>query len=111
MLFNTPGHTVDVKAFLKQYIHPKVDFNIRLRQVKDTKKILVLSMSANYPIYNELEKVSNETWRNIDKEKYPNIEFWTYTDAEKGENTHVDIKNHIIYIKKNYNVCVKIWQF
>ena len=58
-------------------------------------------MSANYPIYNELEKVSNETWRNIDKEKYPNIEFWTYTDAEKGENTHVDIKNHIIYIKKN----------
>ena len=103
MLFNTPGHTVDVKAFPKQYIHPKVDFNIRLRQVKDTKKILVLSMSANYPIYNELEKVSNETWRNIDKEKYPNIEFWTYTDAEKGENTHVDIKNHIIYIKKNYD--------
>ena len=103
MLFNTPGHTVDVKAFPKQYIHPKVDFNIRLRQVKDTKKILVLSMSANYPIYNELEKVSNETWRNIDKEKYPNIEFWTYTDTEKGENTHVDIKNHIIYIKKNYD--------
>lgn len=103
MLFNTPGHTVDVKAFPKQYIHPKVDFNKRLRQVKDTKKILVLSMSANYPIYNELEKVSNETWRNIDKEKYPNIEFWTYTDAEKGENTHVDTKNHILYIKKNYD--------
>ena len=44
MLFNTPGNTVDVKAFPKQYIHPKVDFNTRLRKVKNYKKLLVLSM-------------------------------------------------------------------
>ena len=68
MLFNTPGNTVDVKAFPKQYIHPKVDFNTRLRKVKNYKKLLVLSMSANIPLFNKLEEVSNETWRNIDKD-------------------------------------------
>ena len=104
MLFNTPGNTVDVKAFPKQYIHPKVDFNTRLRKVKNYKKLLVLSMSANIPLFNKLEEVSNETWRNIDKEKYPNIDvqFWTYTDAPKGKQTYVDADNHIIYIERDY---------
>lgn len=103
MLFNTPNHSVDVKAFPKQYIHPKTDFNTRLRVIKEKKKILVLSMSANYPLFNELEKCSNETWRNIDKTKYDNIDFWTFTDAEPGKDTYVDENNHIIYIKKDYN--------
>ena len=104
MLFNTPGNTVDVKAFPKQYIHPKVDFNTRLRHVKDYKKILVLSMSADLPLFNELEKVSNKTWRNIDKEKYNNldVEFWTYTDASYMQDTYVDKDNHIIYIKRTH---------
>lgn len=105
MLLRTPGNSIDVKQFPRQYIHPKVDFNTRLRAVHNYKKILVLSMSANIPLFNELEKVSNETWRNIDHEKYPNIDvdFWTYTDAAEGDDTHVDKENHIIYIKKDYS--------
>jgi hypothetical protein len=61
-------------------------------------------MSADYPVFNTLEQVCNETWRNVDK-RFKNIdaEFWTYTDAKPGEETHVDMKNHIIYIKLNYN--------
>lgn len=73
MLFNTPGNSVDVKSFPKQYIHPKVDFNTRLKKIKNYKKLLVLSMSANTPLFNKLEEVSNETWRNIDTEKYKDI--------------------------------------
>ena len=105
MLFNTPDNKVEVKAFPKQYIHPKVDYMSRLRPVPNYKKLLVLSMSADYPIFNELEKVSNRTWRNIDHKKYKNIDvdFWTYTDAKRNEETHVDEKNHIIYIKKDYS--------
>lgn len=104
MLFNTPGNVVDIGSFDKQYIHPKVDFRTRLRKVQDYKKLLVLSMSADLPLFNELEKTSNETWRNIDTEKYKNIdvEFWTYTDAKEGDKTHVDEDNHIIYIKRNF---------
>jgi hypothetical protein len=104
MLFNTPNNSVEVKAFPKQYIHPKVDFMTRLRKVPNYKKLLFLSMSADYPVFNTLEQVCNETWRNVDK-RFENIdaEFWTYTDAKPGEETHVDMKNHIIYIKLNYN--------
>ena len=104
MLFNTPGNSLDVKAFPKQYIHPKVDFNTRLRPAKNYKKILVLSMSADLPLFNELEKTSNETWRNLDTEKYKNldIEFWTYTDAGYMQNTYVDKENHIIYIRRTH---------
>lgn len=105
MLFNTPGNSVDVKSFPKQYIHPKVDFNTRLKKVKNYKKLLVLSMSANTPMFNKLEEVSNETWRNIDTEKYKDIsvQFWTYTDAPEGKQTYVDKENHIIYIEKDYS--------
>ena len=105
MLFNTPDNKVEVRAFPKQYIHPKIDYMSRLRPVPNYKKLLVLSMSADYPIFNELEKVSNRTWRNIDHKKYKNIDvdFWTYTDAKRNEETHVDEKNHIIYIKKDYS--------
>lgn len=105
MLFNTPGNSVDVKSFPKQYIHPKVDFNTRLKKVKNYKKLLVLSMSANMPLFNKLEEVSNETWRNIDTEKYKdiNVQFWTYTDAPEGKQTYVDKENHIIYIEKDYS--------
>ena len=104
MLFNTPGNTIDVKAFPKQYIHPKVDFNTRLRPVKDYKKLVVLTMSADLPLFNKLEEVSNETWRNIDKEKYKNIdvEFWTYTDANYMQDTYVDKEKQIIYIKRTH---------
>lgn len=104
MLFNTPGNQVDVKAFPKQYIHPKVDFNTRLRKAHNYKKLLVLSMSANLPLFNQLEETSNKTWRNIDHEKYPNIdvEFWTYTDAEEGKDTYIDKDKHVIYIKCDY---------
>ena len=101
MLFNTPGNTVDVKAFPKQYIHPKVDYNTRLRKVKNYKKLIVLSMCMDKPLYNELEKVCQETWKtNIDDNM--NIDFWVYTDAKEGEDTHVDESNHMIYIKREY---------
>ena len=101
MLFNTPGNTVDVKAFPKQYIHPKVDYNTRLRKVKNYKKLIVLSMCMDKPVYNELEKVCQETWKtNIDDNM--NIDFWVYTDAKEGEDTHVDESNHMIYIKREY---------
>ncbi len=112
MLFNTPDNSVDVKAFPKQYIHPKTDFNTRLRPVKNYKKLVVLSMSADFPIFNKLEEISNKTWRNIDYNKYKNIniEFWTYTDAAPGRNTYVDKDNHIIYIKTNYNEKNRFYQ-
>ena len=102
MLFNTPGHVVDVVKLPKQFIHPVCDYKTRLRPAKDYKKLLVLSMSADMEPFNTLETVCNETWRNIDHEKYPNVdvEFWTYTDAKPGEKTHIDEKNHIIYLKK-----------
>jgi hypothetical protein len=105
MLFNTPGNSVDVKAFPKQYIFPKVDFNTRLRPAQDYKKLVVLSMCADLPLFNELEKCSNETWRNIDTEKYKNIdvEFWTYTDAGYNQPTYVDKDKHIIYICRKHN--------
>lgn len=122
MLFNTPGNSVDVKAFPKQYIHPKVDYNTRLRKVKNYKKLLVLSMCSTVdPIYNNLEEICQKTWkqntginricekistgtpfdtfgarRNID------VDFWVYTDAEENEETHVDKENKIIYIKREY---------
>lgn len=104
MLFNTPDNAVEVKAFPKQYIHPKVDYKTRLREVPNYKKLIFLTMSAEQPIFKELEKASNETWRKVDNKKYKNInaEFWTYTDAAEGEETHVDEKNHIIYVKHNY---------
>ena len=102
MLFNTPGNSVDVKAFPKQYIHPKVDYRTRLRKVRNPKKLLVLSMCSTVnPIYNELEKVCQETWKtNIDN---IDVDFWIYTDAEENEETHIDKTNKIIYIKREYN--------
>lgn len=102
MLFNTPGNTVDVVKLPKQFIHPVCDYKTRLRPAKDYKRLLVLSMSADMEPFDTLERVSNETWRNIDHEKYPNVDvvFWTYTDAKAGEETHIDEDNHIIYIKK-----------
>lgn len=105
MLFNTPDNSVEVKAFPKQYIHPKVDYRTRLRPVPNYKKILFLSMSADLNLFNKLEEVSNETWRNVDTKKYKNIDvdFWTYTDAKEGEETHVDEKNHVIYVKHDYS--------
>lgn len=101
MLFNTPGNSVDVKAFPKQYIHPKVDYNTRLRKVRNPKKLLVLSMCSTVdPIYNMLEETCVKTWKtNIDN---IDVDFWVYTDAEEGEETHVDKPNKIIYIKREY---------
>lgn len=106
MLFNTPGNTVDVVKLPKQFIHPVCDYRTRLRPAKDYKKLLVLSMSADIEPFNTLETVSNETWRNIDHKKYPNVDvdFWTYTDAKPGEISHVDEKRHIIYIKRQPSV-------
>lgn len=103
MMFNTPDNKVDVASFPKQFIHPKVDIMTRLRPAKDYKKLLILSMSADMEPFNTLEKVSNETWRNINREKFKNldVEFWTYTDAKDGQATSVDENNHIIYIKKD----------
>lgn len=104
MLFNTPENKVDVTKFPRQFIHPPVDFNTRLRPVREPKKLLFLSMSANFEIFTELDKACNETWRNYDKTKYPDIDatFWTYTDAKEGEKTWVDEKNHIIYVERDY---------
>ena len=100
MLFNTPDNKVDVTSFPRQFIHPVADFKTRLRPAKDYKKVLFLSMSADKEPFNSLEKVCNETWRNVDHIKYPdvNAEFWTYTEAVPGKGTTVDRENHIIYI-------------
>lgn len=103
MLFNTPGNRVDIQELPKQFIFPKTDYHTRLRPAADYKKLLFLSMSADMSPFNELEEACNQTWRNVDHEKYPNIdaEFWTYTDAEPGKSSSVDMKNHIIYIKRD----------
>jgi hypothetical protein len=104
LLFNTPDNKVDIVKFPKQFIHPRVDFKTRLRPAKDYKKMLFLSMSADMEPFNSLETACNETWRNIDHDKYPNInaEFWTYTDAPAGQETYLDRAKHIIYIKKDW---------
>ncbi len=122
MLFNTPGNSVDVKSFPKQYIHPKVDYRTRLRKVRNPKKLLVLSMCSTVdPIYNKLEETCVKTWKNTylnnentllnesnwnqyhsSNEPYIDIDFWVYTDAEEGEDTHADKANKIIYIKREY---------
>lgn len=103
MLFNTPGHRVNIEELPKQFIWPKADFHTRLRPAADYKKLLFLSMSADMSPFNELEEACNKTWRNVEHEKYPNIdaEFWTYTDAAPGKSSTVDMKNHIIYIKRD----------
>lgn len=104
MLFNTPDNKVDVTRFPRQFIHPPVDYHTRLRPVKEKKKLLFLSMSADFPIFNELDDACNETWRNYDRVKYPGIdaEFWTYTDAKPGEQTWIDKDKHIIYVERDY---------
>lgn len=104
MLFNTPENKVEVTSFPRQYINPPVDYNTRLRKVKSPKKLLFLSMSCADKLFTDLDACCNETWRNYDKNKYPGIqaEFWTYTDAEPGQKTWVDEKNHIIYVERDY---------
>ena len=104
MMFFTPDNKVDIATFPKQFIHPRADINTRLRPAKDYKKLLVLSMSALKEPFISLDKVSKETWMNIDKEKYPNIDadFWVYTDAEDGHPTSIDREKHIIYIQQDH---------
>lgn len=104
LLFNTPDNKVDVVSFPRQFIHPVVDFNTRLRPAKDYKRLLFLSMSADMEPFNSLEEVCNRTWRNINHDKYPNItaDFWTYTDAPEGKDTYLDRNAHIIYIKRDW---------
>ena len=104
LLFNTPDNKVDVVKFPRQFIHPPYDFKTRLRPAKDYKKLLFLSMSADMEPFNTLEEVSKQTWRNIDHEKYPNVnaEFWTYTDAPEGKDTYLDRNTHTIYIKRDW---------
>lgn len=104
LLFNTPDNKVDVVSFPRQFIHPAVDFNTRLRPAKDYKRLLFLSMSADMEPFNSLEEVCNRTWRNIDHERFPNItaEFWTYTDAPEGKDTYLDRNTHTIYIKRDW---------
>lgn len=103
MLFNTPDNKIEIASFPKQFIHPAVDYMTRVRPVPQYRKMLVLSMSADCEPFNTLEQVSNETWRNIDRDKYPNVnvQFWTYTDAKQGEKTHHDAQKHIIYIERD----------
>lgn len=103
MLFNTPGNSVDISILDREYIKPQVDYRTRLRPAKDYKKLLVLSMSADVEPFNTLERASKLTWMNIDKNKFPNIDvdFWVYTDAAPGEETHVDEENKKIYIKRD----------
>ena len=100
MLFNTPENKVDIATFPRQFIHPPVDYMTRLRPAKDYKKLLFLSMSCDAEPFNTLETVCDRTWRNYDKEKYPDVkaEFWTYTDAQPGVKTWADQKRHIIYV-------------
>lgn len=47
-----------------------------------------------------LKSMSGNMETNIDDNM--NIDFWVYTDAKEGEDTHVDESNHMIYIKREY---------
>lgn len=104
LLFNTPNHEVLVHAFPKQYIHPKFDFKTRLNQVKQEKKILIMNLStinSSMHLYEELEKCGRETWaKEVIDGKYPNIDYWAVYDCK--EETHVDEKNHIVYVKTDF---------
>ena len=104
LLFNTPNHEVVVHAFPKQYIHPKFDFKNRLRIAKREKKILIMNLStinSSSHLYEDLEKCGRETWaKDVIDGKYPNIDYWAIYDCK--EDTHVDEKNHIVYVKTDF---------
>lgn len=103
LLFNTPGHKVDIEKLPKQYIWPKYDFKTRLRKYWQEKKIVILIMSCNEKLFIEEEKVCMETYlKNVSK--YPNIEFYFY----RGKNTKeqepnqdinwLDEESHVIHL-------------
>lgn len=103
MLFNTPGNKVDVKKFPKQYIHPKVDFNTRLRVVANPKRIAVLTMvpdNFDDETRSKVTKWCDETWQHFNKDAYKceKVDFYhcEYDDTVKKPY----IKDNYIYVDK-----------
>jgi len=105
LLFGTPDHKVYVRAFEKQYIHPKYDIMERYKIAKDYKKIAIMNLSStnsNNHLFEELEKTCKETWaKDVIGGKYDNIEYWTVIDTSK--DSYIDKDTHTIYIKTDYN--------
>ena len=104
LLFNTPNHEVFVRAFPKQYIHPKYDYQTRLQPVRNEKRIAIMNMSttnSQIHLYEKLEQCGQNTWaKDVIDGKYPNIDYWTVIDCH--EDSHIDLDKHIIYIKTDY---------
>lgn len=98
LIFNTPGNTVEICKFDKQYIHPKR--NISYYNIKPSeKKILILNMSSSESggLYETLEQACRDTWaKDILKGVYNNIVYYSVIDT-KGE-TKIDNIQHKIYV-------------
>lgn len=99
LLFNTPKHEVIVRHLPKQYIFPKYDYKARLRKAAEKCKILFLVMSTEESdgLFNDIEKVSRETWVQ-DIQKYEGCAYYKVTSTDK--DSYIDSERQIIYIHK-----------
>lgn len=109
MLFNTPGNKVDVKKFPKQYIHPKVDFNTRLRTVANPKRVAVLTMvpdNFDDETRNKTIKWCDETWQHFNKDAYKceKVDFYFCEYDDKANKAYV--KDNYIYVDKTPTIDV-----
>ena len=113
LLFNTPGHKVDIEKLPRQYIWPKYDFHTRLRKYYQQKNILVLIMSCNKEFFKEEEKVCQETYLENIGSLHPNITYYIYRGKEDGSgNTEdwIDHENHIIHINSEDDDLANVYQ-
>ena len=99
LVFNTPGNTVNIEEFPKQYIFPKKDFYKTYKYSEDPKNILVLNMSstAGNGLFIELENTCRETWvKQIEKYDMRNVKYFSIID---GPEDYIDFHNKIIYVR------------
>lgn len=98
LLFNTPGHKVNIAKFPKQYIHPAVDIKTRLKPAYQAKKILVLVLSCDIEPFLSYEKVIQETWaRDIIAKRWPNVDFYFYRHKDGITEAEIDEEHHTVW--------------
>lgn len=98
LLFNTPGHKVEIEKFPKQYIHPAVDIKTRLRECYQAKKTLVLVLSCDIEPFKRYEETIKQTWaKDIIDGKYPNVDFYFYKHKDGITETEIDEEHHMVW--------------
>lgn len=101
LLFNTPGHKVDIEKLPRQYIWPKYDIHTRLRKYYQQKKILILIMSCNDEFFINEEKVCRETYLKDIDHKNLDVVYYFYRGKEAGSQEaedYIDEENRILHI-------------